>query len=46
MAQATPHRSAGNRGFDAVAVNNFEHASDDYAKIRDWYVDLFGLTIH
>ena len=32
-------------GFKATVVNHFEYLTDDYKRIRDWYVDLFGMTV-
>lgn len=33
------------KGFKAVAVNHISYQVADYAKTRDWYVGLLGMTV-
>ncbi len=35
----------GVRTFPATTVNHLSYAATDYARIRDFYVDLFGMTV-
>ncbi len=35
----------GVRTFPATTINHLSYAASDYAKIRDFYVDLFGMTV-
>lgn len=31
--------------FKATALNHLSYGATDYAKTRDWYIDLFGMTV-
>jgi catechol 2,3-dioxygenase-like lactoylglutathione lyase family enzyme len=31
--------------FKATAINHLAYAATDYAKTRDWFMDLFGMTV-
>jgi len=45
-AGAAPLAAAdGGKGFTAVAVNHISYQVKDYAKTRDWYVDLLGMKV-
>jgi len=44
-AAATPAVAAENTGFKAVTVNHISYQVADYAKTRDFYVDLFGMKV-
>src|ERR1700738_711111 len=35
--------AAGDRGFKAVAYNHINYQVADYAKVRDFYISLFGM---
>ena len=44
-ASATPAAAANGSAFKAVAVNHISYQVKDYAKTRDFYVDLFGMKV-
>src|SRR2546421_1670390 len=45
-AGATPSEAAADgKGFKAVAVNHISFQVADYAKTRDFYVDLLGMNV-
>jgi catechol 2,3-dioxygenase-like lactoylglutathione lyase family enzyme len=37
--------AAKGKSFPVTTVNHLSYATTDYVKTRDWYVDLFGMTI-
>jgi catechol 2,3-dioxygenase-like lactoylglutathione lyase family enzyme len=41
----TPASAAENKGFKAVTVNHISYQVADYAKTRDFYVDLLGMKV-
>ena len=45
VAGAAPAPAAGGKGFKAVTVNHISYQVADYAKTRDFYVDLFGMKV-
>jgi len=45
MASAAGTAVAESKGFKAVAVNHISYVSKDYAKTRDFYVDLMGMKV-
>jgi catechol 2,3-dioxygenase-like lactoylglutathione lyase family enzyme len=44
-AAAAPAAAAEGQGFKAVTVNHISYQVADYAKTRDFYVDLFGMKV-
>jgi catechol 2,3-dioxygenase-like lactoylglutathione lyase family enzyme len=44
-ASAAPTVAADATGFKAITVNHISYQVADYAKIRDFYADLFGLKV-
>ena len=44
-ALATQAAIGGGRVFPVVTINHLSLAAADYAKSRDWYVDLFGMRV-
>src|SRR5438445_4145002 len=44
-AAAAPAAAAERQGFKAVTVNHISYQVADYAKTRDFYVDLFGMRV-
>src|SRR5579872_2168814 len=44
-AAANPAASAEGKGFKAVTVNHISYQVADYAKTRDFYVDLLGMKV-
>jgi catechol 2,3-dioxygenase-like lactoylglutathione lyase family enzyme len=44
-ASALPSVSAAGQGFKAVAVNHISYGVADYAKTRDFYADLLGMSV-
>ena len=44
-AAAAPAAAAEGKGFKAVTVNHISYQVADYAKTRDFYVDLFGMKV-
>ena len=44
-AAAAPAASAAGKGFQAVTVNHISYQVADYAKTRDFYVDLLGMKV-
>ena len=44
-AGAAPPLAADGKGFTAVAVNHVSYQVKDYAKTRDWYVNLLGMKV-
>ena len=43
---AVPALGAGEgKGFKAVTINHISYQVKDYAKTRDWYVDLLGMKV-
>jgi len=45
VALAAEAARTGGRVFPVVTINHLSLAAADYAKIRDWYVDLFGMRV-
>jgi catechol 2,3-dioxygenase-like lactoylglutathione lyase family enzyme len=44
-AAASPAAAADSRGFKALYVNHISYQVADYAKTRDFYADLLGMTV-
>jgi catechol 2,3-dioxygenase-like lactoylglutathione lyase family enzyme len=44
-AVAAPAAGAEGKGFQAVAVNHISYRVADYAKTRDFYIDLMGMKV-
>jgi|SRR5581483_7647239 len=44
-AAAAPAATAAGKGFQAVTVNHISYQVADYAKTRDFYVDLLGMKV-
>lgn len=44
-AGAAPAVGEGAKGFKAIAVNHISYQVNDYAKTRDFYVDLLGMKV-
>jgi catechol 2,3-dioxygenase-like lactoylglutathione lyase family enzyme len=42
---ASPATAADGHGFKAVTINHISYQVADYAKTRDWYVDVFGMKV-
>lgn len=42
---ASPAAAADGKGFKAVTVNHISYVVADYAKTRDFYVDLLGMKV-
>jgi catechol 2,3-dioxygenase-like lactoylglutathione lyase family enzyme len=40
-----PAAAAGQKGFNATAVNHISYQVADYTKTRDFYADLFGMKV-
>jgi catechol 2,3-dioxygenase-like lactoylglutathione lyase family enzyme len=45
VAGAAPAATAEGKGFKAVTVNHISYQVADYAKTRDFYVDLLGMKV-
>lgn len=43
--EAAPKPAAGRKGFKALAVNHISYQALDYARCRDFYADLFGMSV-
>jgi len=44
-ASAAPAANSGNSVMKAIYLNHNSYQVADYAKTRDWYADLFGMTV-
>jgi catechol 2,3-dioxygenase-like lactoylglutathione lyase family enzyme len=44
-AAAAPAPAPDTKGFKAVTVNHISYGVADYARTRDFYADLFGMTV-
>jgi catechol 2,3-dioxygenase-like lactoylglutathione lyase family enzyme len=44
-ASAAPAATGGNSVMKAIYLNHNSYQVADYAKTRDWYADLFGMTV-
>jgi catechol 2,3-dioxygenase-like lactoylglutathione lyase family enzyme len=45
FAASAAQKAAASKSFPVVTVNHLSLAATDYAKSRDWYVDLFGMRV-